>query len=66
MKTYGRVEVQLHSFLTSAVDGGERLTSHAGRVTPPPKKKMQHPLNRQLGWPQSRSEAFAKEKNLLP
>jgi len=34
MKTYGRVEVYLHAFLTSAPDGGEWLASGPGRFTP--------------------------------
>jgi hypothetical protein len=34
MKTYWRVEVQLHSFLTSALDGGECSASHPGRFIP--------------------------------
>jgi hypothetical protein len=34
MKTYGRVEVQFHTVLTSAVDGGEWSASRPGRFTP--------------------------------
>jgi len=30
----GREEVELHSFLTSIVDGGEWLTLRSGRFTP--------------------------------
>jgi hypothetical protein len=36
MKTYGQVEVQLHAFLTSIVDGGEQL--HAKTALPPGKE----------------------------
>jgi len=34
MKTRGKVEVQLHAFLTSALDGGELSASRPGRFTP--------------------------------
>jgi hypothetical protein len=34
MKTYGRVETQLHVFLTSAVGGGEWLASRSCSFTP--------------------------------
>jgi hypothetical protein len=34
MKTRGGVEIQLHEFLISALDGGEWSASHPGRFTP--------------------------------
>jgi hypothetical protein len=34
MKTYGKVEVQFHAFLTSAMDGGEQSDSLPGHFTP--------------------------------
>jgi hypothetical protein len=33
MKAHGGIKVQLHSFLTWALDGGEWLTSLSGRFT---------------------------------
>jgi hypothetical protein len=37
MEAYGEEEVQLDSFLTSALDGGEWSASRPGRVLPLPK-----------------------------
>jgi hypothetical protein len=34
MKTYGKVEVYLHEFSTSALDGGEWLAPRPGHFTP--------------------------------
>ena len=34
MKSYGGVEAQLHSFLTSALDGSKRSISDSGGFTP--------------------------------
>jgi hypothetical protein len=51
------VELLFHSFITSAVDGGEWLTSLFGRLTPG--KEAMCPLNRRLGGPpQSPSGRF--------
>jgi len=58
MKTCGRVEVQLHAFLTSALYGGEWSASRRGRFTP-----SCYPLYRWLGGPQSRSGRGDEEKN---
>jgi len=33
-KTYGRMETELHTFLSSAIDGGELSASHLGNFTP--------------------------------
>jgi hypothetical protein len=47
MKTYWGVEIQLHAFLTSALDGGEWSASHPGRFTP--REIPWYPLDRRLG-----------------
>ena len=60
----GGVEVQLHSFLTSALDGGESLTSRSSRCALA--NEPRYPLNRRFGGPRSRCRLFAKEKNILP
>jgi len=52
MKAYWGVEVYLHAFVTSTLDGGEWSASRAGRLTP--EKKPRYPLDTRLGWPQSR------------
>jgi len=49
MKTYGGVEIQLHAFLTSALDEGECSVSRPSPFTP------RYPLDRRLCGPQSRS-----------
>jgi len=47
------LEVWLHSFLTSALDRGEWLTSCPGQFTS--EDRVQYSLNRRLGGPQSHS-----------
>jgi hypothetical protein len=64
MKTYERVKVQLHAFLNLTIHGGEWLSSLPGRFSP--REKPQHPLDRRLGEPQSRSGRRNKKKNSLP
>jgi hypothetical protein len=63
MKAYRGAEVQLHSSLTSVLDGGKWSTSHPGWFTP--RKEPQYPLNMKLGGPQSWSGHYREEKNLL-
>jgi hypothetical protein len=46
MKTDEVVEVELHAFLTSAVDGGEWLVSQHGRFTP----GIKSPATHWIGW----------------
>jgi hypothetical protein len=47
MKTYWGVEVQLHAFLTSELDGGEWLASRSGRFTARERAPGTHLLG---GW----------------
>jgi hypothetical protein len=51
LRLTGGVEVQLRSFLTSALDGGKWSTTHTGRFTHG--KGHRYPLNRRLGGPQT-------------
>jgi len=59
----GGIKVQPHSFLSSALDGGEWLTSRPGRFNSG--KQPRYLLNRKLGRAQSRSGGFAEENYLL-
>jgi hypothetical protein len=54
------VGVQLHIFLTSELDGGERSTSHYSCFMPG--KEPQYPLNWRLGGPWSWSGQLEKRK----
>jgi hypothetical protein len=56
MKLYWVVEVQLHAFLTSALDGDEWSASHAGRFT----------SRETIPGTQSRSGRGSEEKNSQP
>ena len=53
MKTYGGEEAQLHSFLTTSLDGDELSTSLSGRINPV--KDLWYPLSRRLNGSQNRS-----------
>jgi hypothetical protein len=55
MKTYGGVEVYIHAFLSSAIDGGELSASRPGRFTPEEIPPPPYSLDRRLGGPQSHS-----------
>jgi hypothetical protein len=48
MKTHRGTEVQLHEYLTSALDGGEWSASHSGRFTPGEKATV--PTEQEAGW----------------
>jgi len=48
MTTYGRMEVQLHTFLTKALDGGEQLASHPSCSTPG--RRALGPTEQEAGW----------------
>lgn len=64
MKTYKRVLVQPHTFLTSAIGGSYWLTSCPSHFTPG--EKPQYQLKRRLGGPQMWLRHFGKEKNVFP
>jgi hypothetical protein len=50
----GGVEIWLHAFLISALDGDEWLASCLGRFIP--EEGTRYPLDRRLGGPQNWSE----------
>jgi hypothetical protein len=52
-------QVQLHSYLTSALDRAEGSASLPGCFTPT--EEPQYSLNRRLNWPQSWSGCFGKQ-----
>jgi hypothetical protein len=56
------VEVSLHSFVTTALNGCDWSASHPGSFTP--RKEPWYPQNMKLGGPNSWSECFGKEKSL--
>jgi len=58
---YWGMEVYLHAFLTSAVDGGEWSASQTNHFINGV-KSSQYPLDRRLGGPQSQSECDGEEK----
>jgi hypothetical protein len=56
-----RVEILLHIFLTSALDGDEWLSSYVFTK----KERTWYSLDRRLGGPQDQSKCYGKEK-ILP
>jgi hypothetical protein len=65
MKAYWGVEVWLHAFLTSALDGGKLSASRSGRFTPRERAPDTHWIG---DWvdPQSPSGRGGEEKNSQP
>jgi hypothetical protein len=65
MKTYWGVEVELHAFLTSALDGDEWSTSRPGRFTPRERAPRTHWIGCWVG-PRSVLDTVVKRKILSP
>jgi hypothetical protein len=65
MKRYWGVEVQLHAFLTSELDGGEWSASRPGRFTPRERAPGTHWIG---GWvgPRADLDAVAMKKISIP
>jgi len=65
MKAYWGMELQLHTFLTSALDGGEWSVSRSGRFTPRERAPGTHWIR---DWVGSRAglEAVVKRKITHP
>jgi hypothetical protein len=63
MKAYRGVEVQLHGFLTSTLDGGERSASRPGRFIPTERVPSTHWIG---GWvgPRASLDVAGKRKLL--
>jgi hypothetical protein len=59
----GEIDVHVHLFLTSALDGVEWSASHPGCFDPWERNLYQ--LNRRLNGPQIHSRYFGEEKSLL-
>jgi len=57
-KACAGVEAQLHSLLSSVLDGGKQSASRPGFA---PGKVSRYPLNKQLGGPHSRTRKFREE-----
>jgi hypothetical protein len=64
MKTYGRLDVQIHVFLTSALFGGEWSVSRLGRLTPGERTPGSHWIGSWVG-PRAGLEEVEKKKFLI-
>ena len=64
MKKCRGAEVQLHPFLTSALDGGMWSTSCPGYITP--SKEPPYSWHRTLGGPRSQFGPFWRREHVLP
>jgi hypothetical protein len=62
MKTYGGVEVELHPFLTLALDGGAWSASGPGYFTPTERVSDTHWIG---GWVYPRASLDAVEKRKI-
>jgi hypothetical protein len=58
--TYAGVEVKLHVFLTSALDGGEWSASHTDRFA------ARCPLDGRLGWSRASMDKTEGKKTSAP
>jgi hypothetical protein len=65
MKAYWGVEVSLHAFLISELDGSESLASDPGRFIPMKRVPGTHRIRGREG-PQNRSRRVGEEKNSEP
>jgi hypothetical protein len=63
MKTYWGVEVYLHAFLTSALDGGQWSASRLGRFTPKERAPSTHWIG---GWVGPRAVLDTAVKRKIP
>ena len=61
MQAVGQMDVGLHAFLYSEIDGGECSASRPSRPTPKASARTRNNL-----WAQTLSGHFREEENLMP